>query len=111
MTSMIYPTTNPLAIEQLVLERGEGVYVFDSNGKRYLEGLAGLWCTSLGSGLIQRPDDTKEKVSVRLNVYNDVTKPILDFYKEQEKFFAVDGNGSSEDVYKRLLETVSKISQ
>ena len=43
MTSMIYPTTNPLATEQLVLERGEGVYVFDSSGKPYLEGLAGLW--------------------------------------------------------------------
>ncbi len=50
MTSMIYPTTNPLATEQLILERGEGVYVFDSSGKPYLEGLAGLWCTSLGYG-------------------------------------------------------------
>jgi 4-aminobutyrate--pyruvate transaminase len=29
----------------LVLERGEGVYVYDSAGKRYIEGLAGLWCT------------------------------------------------------------------
>ena len=68
-------------------------------------------CDNCGSDLIQRPDDTEEKVSVRLNVYNDVTKPIIDFYKEQEKFFAVDGNGSTEDVYKRLLETVSKLSQ
>ena len=31
-----------------VVERGEGVYVFDDNGKRYLEGMAGLWCASLG---------------------------------------------------------------
>jgi len=47
---MIYPTTNLTATEQLVIERGEGVYVYDSNGKQYLEGLAGLWCTSLGYG-------------------------------------------------------------
>lgn len=50
MNSMIYPTTNFRALEQLVLERGEGVYVHDNTGKRYLEGLSGLWCTSLGYG-------------------------------------------------------------
>jgi 4-aminobutyrate---pyruvate transaminase len=33
-----------------IWERGEGVYVFDSEGKQYLEGMAGLWCTALGYG-------------------------------------------------------------
>ena len=32
----------------LVVERGDGAYVFDDSGKRYLEGMAGLWCASLG---------------------------------------------------------------
>ena len=32
----------------LVITRGEGVRVFDENGKAYIEGLAGLWCTALG---------------------------------------------------------------
>lgn len=50
MTSVLYPTTNLAAVEQMTIERGEGIYVYDSNGKRYLEGLAGLWCTSLGYG-------------------------------------------------------------
>ena len=50
MTSIIYPTTNLKAVEQLVIERGEGVYVYDEKGKKYLEGLAGLWCASLGYG-------------------------------------------------------------
>ncbi|MCP8688196.1 aminotransferase [Marinobacterium sedimentorum] len=50
MSAVIYPTTNFKAIEQLTIERGEGVYVYDSNGKQYLEGMAGLWCTSLGYG-------------------------------------------------------------
>ena len=67
-------------------------------------------CDSCGSELIQRPDDTEEKVSVRLKVYNDVTKPILDYYKEQQKFYAVDGNGSSDEVFDRLLETISELS-
>jgi adenosylmethionine-8-amino-7-oxononanoate aminotransferase len=50
MTTMIYPTTNFKAIEQLVVARGQGVYVYDDHGKRYLEGMAGLWCTALGYG-------------------------------------------------------------
>ena len=50
MTRMIYPTTNPTATEQLIIERGEGVYVYDNNGKQYLEGMSGLWCTALGYG-------------------------------------------------------------
>ena len=50
MSAVIYPTTNFKATEQLVLDRGAGVYVYDSLGRQYLEGLAGLWCTSLGYG-------------------------------------------------------------
>lgn len=50
MTNVIYPTTNFKATEQLVIERGEGIYVYDDHGKQYLEGVAGLWCTSLGYG-------------------------------------------------------------
>ena len=50
MTRMIYPTTNPTATEQLIIERGEGVYVYDNTGKQYLEGMSGLWCTALGYG-------------------------------------------------------------
>jgi len=50
MSALIYPTTNLTQTEQLNIVRGEGVYVFDDRGKRYLEGLAGLWCAALGYG-------------------------------------------------------------
>jgi 4-aminobutyrate--pyruvate transaminase len=32
----------------LVITEGKGIYVYDDAGKEYIEGLAGLWCTSLG---------------------------------------------------------------
>ena len=48
MASVIYPTTNFTATEQLCITHGEGIYVYDDTGKEYIEGLAGLWCTSLG---------------------------------------------------------------
>jgi len=33
-----------------VMVRGEGLNLWDSDGKRYLDGMAGLWCTYLGYG-------------------------------------------------------------
>lgn len=63
MSAVIYPTTNLAATEQLSIERGEGVYVYDSNGKQYLEGLAGLWCTSLGYGNKELIECTTEQMS------------------------------------------------
>lgn len=47
----LHPYTNLRAHETkgpLVLTRGEGVRVFDEQGKGYIEAMAGLWCTSLG---------------------------------------------------------------
>ena len=37
-----------LEIGPLVMERGEGIYVYDTNGNRYIEAMAGLWSTALG---------------------------------------------------------------
>ena len=48
---MIHPYTNLRQHERqgpLVITGGDGVFVIDDDGKRYLEGLAGLWCTGLG---------------------------------------------------------------
>ena len=47
----LHPFTNLAQLEEtgpLVFDRGEGIYVYDNQGKQYIEGLAGLWCASLG---------------------------------------------------------------
>jgi len=49
--TLIHPYTNldqHMAAGPTIMARGEGVYVYDDAGNRYLEGMAGLWCTSLG---------------------------------------------------------------
>jgi len=35
-------------IGPLVIDRGDGIHVFDNNGKRYIEGMSGLWSVGLG---------------------------------------------------------------
>ena len=51
INSLFHPYT-PLARQRetgpVVMTRGDGVYVEDDQGNRYLEGMSGLWCTSLG---------------------------------------------------------------
>jgi 4-aminobutyrate---pyruvate transaminase len=51
--ALIHPYAN-LNVHQdkgpLVLERGKGIHVWDKEGNKYIEGLAGLWCTALGFG-------------------------------------------------------------
>src|SRR5258708_2261451 len=51
--TLAHPNTNLAGLRDtgpLVLEHGKGVFVYDSDGKAYLEGMAGLWCTALGYG-------------------------------------------------------------
>jgi 4-aminobutyrate--pyruvate transaminase len=64
--TILHPTTN-LALHRttgpLVLDRAEGIYVWDTNGKRYIEGLAGLWCTGLGYGNQELVEAAREQMS------------------------------------------------
>ena len=51
--TLVHPYTQLAAFREsgpLILERGKGVFVYDTEGKEYIEGMAGLWCTALGYG-------------------------------------------------------------
>ncbi|MEE8332455.1 MAG: aminotransferase [Alphaproteobacteria bacterium] len=70
--ALLHPYTNALANEAdgpLVIERGQGVFVYDENGRDYIEGMAGLWCASLGFG-VERLADAAARQIKRLNFYH-----------------------------------------
>ena len=51
--NLFHPATNLKVHEHgqpLILDRGDGIYVYDVEGNKYIEGLAGLWCNALGFG-------------------------------------------------------------
>ena len=53
VNSVLHPYTNLMKFREtgpLVIERGQGVRVYDESGKDYIEAMAGLWCTALGWG-------------------------------------------------------------
>jgi len=47
----------------VVMERGDGVYVYDSAGKPYLEGMSGLWCASLGFSNAELVEAAREQMA------------------------------------------------
>jgi 4-aminobutyrate--pyruvate transaminase len=47
----MHPQTDARLHEEIgpmLIEKGDGIYIVDSEGNRYIEGMAGLWCASLG---------------------------------------------------------------
>jgi 4-aminobutyrate---pyruvate transaminase len=53
LETLVHPYTQLAALREtgpLILERAKGVFVYDTEGKGYIEGMAGLWCTALGYG-------------------------------------------------------------
>jgi 4-aminobutyrate--pyruvate transaminase len=53
----VHPQTNLRRHQEsgpVIITRGEGIYVYDDAGKRYIETVAGLWCASLGFSASER---------------------------------------------------------
>lgn len=57
-----------------------------------------------------RTDD--QEVSIienRIQIYNEKTKPLTDFYQAQNKYYKIDGMGSVEDIAHRVIGTVGSL--
>jgi 4-aminobutyrate--pyruvate transaminase len=54
IASVLHPQSNLRKhLEQgpTIISKGKGIYVYDEDGREYLEAAAGLWCASLGFGV------------------------------------------------------------
>ena len=82
--NVVHPYTNLAVHEQkgpMILDHGKGVFVFDDQGKEYIEGLSGLWCTSFGFGeeeLIQAAIKQMRKLPYYHNFGGKSYEPIID---------------------------------
>ncbi|WP_312364746.1 aspartate aminotransferase family protein [Ensifer sp.] len=72
MAFHLHSYTNPRKLERdgpLIIDRGEGIHVYDNSGKRYIEGMAGLWSVAVGFGE-QRLVDAASRQMARLPYYH-----------------------------------------
>jgi adenylate kinase len=54
-----------------------------------------------------RADDANpEVISRRILEYNNKTAPLIDYYKDQDKFRSVDGIGSVEEIFESLCGVI-----
>ncbi len=82
MTRFWHPFADMRVVHQeLVLARGEGTWIWDDQGRRYLDGTAGLWYCNVGYGR----RELAEAAAVQLqqlaaySAYGDLaTRPVLD---------------------------------
>lgn len=56
--------------------------------------------------LTHRADDYEEKVKVRLATYDELTKPLLEYYEKSGRLKKVDGTGELEDIYTELEKLI-----
>ena len=57
-----------------------------------------------------RPDDQDQLIiENRINVYNDKTLPLVEYYKPQGKHFGINGMGNIEDIAQKLKEIIASL--
>ena len=56
----------------------------------------------LGVKLVQRSDDSAEKVRVRLETYERQTRPLIDYYAESSRLRRVDGETETEGIFAEI---------
>jgi len=111
----IHPYTNlKLHMEKgpLIITEGKGIYVYDEQGKEYIEGLAGLWCTALGFGeeeLVQAAVRQMRKLPYYHTFAHKATNPAIDLAEKLKQmapvpiskvFFANSGSEANDSLVK-----------
>jgi adenylate kinase family enzyme len=66
-------------------------------------GLEAWTCGACGGQVQRRADDTEKAVTRRLALYDEQIKPLLDWFARRDQLLLVDGVGTSEEVFTRLL--------
>ena len=56
-----------------------------------------------------RADDSPEAVRTRLEVYNSQTAPVVEFYRQRGKLGVVDGVGTLDEVFARIIEVLQPV--
>ncbi|MDO4778413.1 MAG: adenylate kinase [Tissierellia bacterium] len=96
--------------KQLLIKRISGRRVCPNCGGSYhivneppkVEGI----CDKCGTSVIQRPDDNEETIRQRIEIYENQTSPLIEYYKKQGKLVEFDGNKSIDEVYSDVKDSL-----
>ena len=103
---------NIMVRKELLVERAVGRRICKDCGQTYhmsfnepsKEGV----CDNCGGVLLQRKDDTKETVENRINVYQEQTEPLIDYYTQKGIIVNIDGEKPIAQVGKDIIAELRK---
>jgi adenylate kinase len=101
---MVIPTSvlmKRLTGRRICKQGGEIYNIYDRSPK--VEGI----CDNDGGELIHRPDDREEVVAPRLNAYEKLTAPLVQYYRRLGALHDVDANRSVDEVRREICQLVS----
>ena len=61
-----------------------------------------------GGDVMQRDDDTPDAVNRRLDLYEEQTAPLIEYYGGDGRLAVVDGVGHPDEVFDRLTSTIDR---
>jgi adenylate kinase len=71
-------------------------------------------CDKCGGQLYQRPDDTAEVIKKRIQLYQKMTSPIIDYYKEKKTPFIISKitalDTPPEQIVEKIIEEIKKLN-
>jgi len=57
-----------------------------------------------------RPDDAnREIIAKRIDEYNNKTAPLISYYQAQHKYHAIEGKGSVDEIFSKLIDVITKL--
>lgn len=65
-------------------------------------------CDTCGGDVVQRDDDAEEAIRRRLDLYDRETAPLVDWYAAHDLLVEVDGLGTTEEVWDRLVAVIGE---
>jgi adenylate kinase len=94
------------APDQVVIERLTNRRVCSNCGTDYNLKLnpppADCQCTVCGGKIVRRDDDNEETIRERLKIYRKETEPLIDYYKEKQHYFRMDGQEPIDKVFEQI---------
>jgi adenylate kinase len=63
-------------------------------------------CDVCGGELFQRDDDKEEPILNRLKVYDEQTKPLIEFYNNKNLSVKIDGVGQMDDIFSKIKQAL-----
>ena len=68
-------------------------------------------CPKCGGLVYTRADDTKEVIEKRLDTYAKQTAPVVDYYKNTDRFIKIDGNKPIDEVYAQINVALNRVKE